>query len=335
MPYERKIFHRDEKCLNCDYPIVGDFCGKCGQKAHIHKDSSWHMLLHFIADYFHYDNKFWRTIKILFSKPGQITIDYIKGKRARYLNPIQLYIFVTTVFFILFFYSFSKEDGLSNLVKIKRTDTVVDSVTVTAHSINAGLDSLVSVNKDSLKSIEVKDIKPKYLTKYLADQKKLAPNLRDGKVKSYFLTHLYDGLQKTNEKDNYKEKMKDMFMHNIPKMLFFLMPIFAFLLYLTYVNYKIYYVDQLIFSLHFHSMIFLIYTLSFFINIPLALIDLDTAFDVLVLFGLLLYLYKSMRRVFPSSRWKTILKFFLIICSYLFVCFIVFLITALLTVMYI
>lgn len=103
MAYQRKIHHRDEHCLNCGYPIVGDYCAKCGQKAHLHKDSFWHMVVHFAGDYFHYDNKFWLTLKTLVLAPGQITLDYNSGKRARYLNPIQLYIFITTVFFILFY----------------------------------------------------------------------------------------------------------------------------------------------------------------------------------------------------------------------------------------
>jgi len=91
----------EEHCLNCGEELHGRYCSHCGQKAGLRKDSFGHMVVHFIGDYFHYDNKFWTTFKALITKPGQVTLDYIEGRRARYLNPIQLYIFVVTVIVLL------------------------------------------------------------------------------------------------------------------------------------------------------------------------------------------------------------------------------------------
>ncbi len=87
MAFQEKEYHHEENCLNCGYPLIGKFCGNCGQKAFLHKDSFWHMASHFIGDYFHYDSKFWITLKTLFTKPGIVTLEFIQGKRVKYLTP--------------------------------------------------------------------------------------------------------------------------------------------------------------------------------------------------------------------------------------------------------
>ncbi len=123
MPFRSKEFHKEENCLNCGLPLMGKYCAECGQKAFLHKDSFWHMTLHFVGDYFHYDSKFWTTLKTLFTKPGLATLEYIHGKRAKYLNPVQLYIFVTTVFFLLFF-AFSSGNEKSAVAQDKQVSEV-------------------------------------------------------------------------------------------------------------------------------------------------------------------------------------------------------------------
>ena len=57
-------------------------------------------MVHFVGHYFHYDSKFWQTLKLLFSEPGKLTLAYWNKQRNRYLQPISLYIFLSIVFFL-------------------------------------------------------------------------------------------------------------------------------------------------------------------------------------------------------------------------------------------
>jgi len=61
------------------------------------------MMVHAVADYFHFEHKFFGTIKPLVFKPGKLTVEYVAGKRASFLHPIKLYIFISIVFFIVIF----------------------------------------------------------------------------------------------------------------------------------------------------------------------------------------------------------------------------------------
>lgn len=91
--------HSHERdCLNCETPLAGDYCSHCGQRAHVHRTLSafFHDLLHGVL---HFEGKIWKTLPLLVWKPGELTRDYIDGKRARYVSPIALFLFCVFLMF--------------------------------------------------------------------------------------------------------------------------------------------------------------------------------------------------------------------------------------------
>ncbi|MGX7953344.1 DUF3667 domain-containing protein [Tsuneonella sp. HG249] len=88
-------------CLNCGTVLVGPHCHACGQRAHVHRTlrAFFHDLLHGVL---HFEGKTWRTIPLLVWQPGRLTREYIDGRRARYVSPIALFLFVVFLSFALF-----------------------------------------------------------------------------------------------------------------------------------------------------------------------------------------------------------------------------------------
>lgn len=88
----------ESACLNCATPLVGSHCHACGQAAHVHKTigAFFHDLLHGV---FHFEGKIWRTLPMLVTKPGQLTREYIDGRRASYVSPIALFLFCVFLLF--------------------------------------------------------------------------------------------------------------------------------------------------------------------------------------------------------------------------------------------
>jgi hypothetical protein len=88
-------------CLNCGTLLRGPHCHACGQRAHVHRTlgAFFHDLLHGVL---HFEGKTWRTIPMLAWQPGRLTREYIDGKRARYVSPIALFLFVVFLSFALF-----------------------------------------------------------------------------------------------------------------------------------------------------------------------------------------------------------------------------------------
>lgn len=77
------------------------FCSHCGQERIKDSESISGVLRHFAGDYFTFDSKIVNSIKPLLFKPGALTLEYETGRRARYISPLRLYIFVSILFFLL------------------------------------------------------------------------------------------------------------------------------------------------------------------------------------------------------------------------------------------
>lgn len=94
--------HTHERaCLNCGTALIGSHCYGCGQAAHIHKTlgAFFHDLLHGV---FHFEGKIWRTLPMLAWRPGRLTREYVDGRRASYVSPIALFLFVVFLTFAVF-----------------------------------------------------------------------------------------------------------------------------------------------------------------------------------------------------------------------------------------
>lgn len=90
-------------CPNCDHKLEShyDFCPSCGQENHDIRVPVGHIGYEFVEGITHFDTKVWNTLKSFFTKPGQITKEYLEGKRARYVPPPRMYIFISVIFFII------------------------------------------------------------------------------------------------------------------------------------------------------------------------------------------------------------------------------------------
>ena len=91
------------QCLNCGTPVIGHYCGNCGQPLHVHRSigAFWHDILHGVL---HFEGKFWRTLPLLAWKPGELTRRYVHGERARFISPMALFLFSVFMMFAVFSY---------------------------------------------------------------------------------------------------------------------------------------------------------------------------------------------------------------------------------------
>lgn len=86
-------------CANCETPLQGAYCHACGQSAHVHR-SLLHLAEELLHGTLHFETKAWRTLPALLFQPGRLTREYIEGRRARYVSPLALFLFMV---FLMFF----------------------------------------------------------------------------------------------------------------------------------------------------------------------------------------------------------------------------------------
>lgn len=89
-------------CPTCGTHVSGKFCPGCGEKRFGAADLSIrHFFTHALGEYFHFDSKIFRSFRLLFSRPGFLTSEYLRGCRKPYLHPFQLFFVANLIYFLL------------------------------------------------------------------------------------------------------------------------------------------------------------------------------------------------------------------------------------------
>jgi len=346
-----KHYRKENNCLNCGATLQGKYCHVCGQENLEIKESFGHMMNHAISDYFHFDHQFFHTLKPLFLKPGKLTNEYMAGRRAQFLHPVKMYIFISVVFFLLVFSDSNKETKTETKEKAK---TETNAKPVSGKLVRDSIRRAIEKNKD-LSSTQKKKIEKQIdnygvikvtenydddssnnkkkrddilkftatddttLAQYHASQLKLAEADRDGFIERRWTEKALVYHEKYGKLS--KEILWEEIKHNIPKMMFLLLPLFALILRVTFWKNRKYYVEHLIYSFHLHCFLFLfiaiLMLLHMVIPIPKAINDI---IDLGAYIYVIWYIYKSLRVVYHRSRFRTITKMIGMSFMYFFAC---------------
>jgi len=340
---------RKEKiCLNCKSVIYGRFCHVCGQQNTEPKETFWSLITHFIYDITHFDGKFFETTKYLLFRPGYLAYEYLRGRRASYLNPIKMYVFTSAFFFILFF-SFIIDKDTDEAEVAQQKTVLIAERTKLRDSVNKVTDTLI---KEKLqKQIKRLNNKIRYLgqtgivkvaedpqdttynntdwtiigsskwprtvREYDSIQKKLPPQKRDvwlirtAKQKAIAINDRY----RDNEREFWR-RVNEKYTQSIPQMLFVSLPLVALILQLLYIRRKqYYYVNHVVFTVNLYIALYIL-LLFFYCFAGLFSYTGIRIFEVLATVTWIIiffYIYKSLRNFYRQRRAKTILKFVLFI----------------------
>ncbi len=102
-------------CPSCGQPRPARYCGTCGERAITADDLSLKRFLRslgaeLLPGFGDEDDspglkraggRVYRTVYTLFRYPGRLTADYIAGRRRPYLKPVQVYLTLAVVFFLI------------------------------------------------------------------------------------------------------------------------------------------------------------------------------------------------------------------------------------------
>jgi hypothetical protein len=327
---------RTEKdCLNCGTIVAGRYCQKCGQENIVTQQSFGSLTKHFIYDIFHFDGKFFDTFWLLFRRPGKVAAEYVKGRRVSYLDPIRMYLFTSAVFFLIFGSVLGNEilkgDGSSDLpLDSSERKFVLDSLQKQSleEPFNSKLQSKILLLKDSSQVVSMRTLNSfdvysfrinnrRYSSyeEYDSLQQTLPDSARGTKIQRLFVKKLFSVNNKYHgNADNVKDALKQDYIHRLPLMVFFSLPLFAILLKLLYRRRKFFYSDHAVFTLYQYIAGFILMLVMFTVG----RLEEITEWEIFnfILAGLFIYgglhLLFSMKSFYGQSWRKTILKFLLL-----------------------
>jgi hypothetical protein len=96
------------RCVSCDAPLAGAYCSECGERT-IEPDTL--TLRHFavhtvIHELLPVDSTIWRTLRLLFARPGRLSLEYAAGRRRPYVNPFRLLLIAIVVYAVISSFGF-------------------------------------------------------------------------------------------------------------------------------------------------------------------------------------------------------------------------------------
>lgn len=183
--------------------------------------------MRFMSDYFTFDSKIFKSYFPLIFKPGFLTIEYLQGKREKYIPPLRMYIFVSIALFIFW--------------------------------------RLGVVEKSTMD---------------------ISSDIRNVNWDRFFNNHM-------------------------GKIFFFLLPVFAFLTRLLHRKTSNNFLIDFIFSIHYHSFVFLLLLFYAFVSPFVRKLELfQINQSILIAMGIyaFYYLWKALYEVYGDGKFKTFIK---------------------------
>jgi hypothetical protein len=268
--------HAAGDCPNCRAVVSGNFCHECGQETVLHPPSTREFLHEFIGHYVALEGKLWKSLLLLLFRPGQLTLEYIKGRRVRYVQPLRLYLTFSLIFFAV-----AKYTG--------HDDVPAQPQRGQAPAAAAAHDK--AAKKDGL----VREDEPGEIAEGTVELRKGISNVNAhwGEQADRF----------SNMSPAERDKvMRTAFSSYVPYAVFLMMPLFALYLKVLYLGSGRRYGEHLLFALHVHGFAFLALTLLIVTPNVLGIVSF--------VLGLWLVFYTpvAMRRVYGGSRLATGLR---------------------------
>jgi len=219
-------------CANCGAPFAPArrrYCPECGQETHIKPPRLGEFLQQFGGAYFSTEGALWRTLRLLLFKPGELTRQYLAGRRKHYVLPLRLYLTISLLTLLLV--------RLAGSVNVDVEPSAPAEISKATNNMVLGIGTGKAGQRDG---VFFCDNLPAWVCKRLKRRIDIAPKAMAGEV----------------------DLIKERFLGNLGGAMFVLLPTFALWLKLVYWGRGMRYTEHLVFALHVHALWFLALALA-------------------------------------------------------------------------
>jgi hypothetical protein len=318
--FARSTKHQEsEPCRNCDTEYIGNYCPNCGQEAHTGAPTAVAFIYEFLTRNVFERGKLHRTLWHLLRYPGGLTIDFLEGRRQRFIRPVRLYIGLSVVYFLLLSFQSGSLLGHLNIAPNDKAAAKIDEKL----KAKAGK-VLIPAPPDEPAVLDEADEDTTITLPGKVDISKS----KSGVIVSGLSDQGFGGALKKRlqrimampEQERY-QVIALATLKQAPQAMFFLVPVFAFLLKILFLFRGIPYGAHLLFAFHYHSVVFL-GLISFFI--PGADAGVVTAVSI----GLVwVYLPLALRNTYGCSWIGSLFRTVTLVMAYALAIFLAFIAT--------
>jgi Protein of unknown function (DUF3667) len=224
VPNQAPVVSAPALCTNCSAALAQtrpNFCPVCGQETNIKPPLMCEFLQQFGGAYFSTEGAFWRTLKLLLTRPGELTVQYLAGRRKHYVLPLRLYLTLALLMAAVVRFAGVSVEQVDAGIKAARPDDRPKHISIDLGFGRAGVKAGVFYCEG--------------LPTWLCQRAKVRMDVDNRGLIERLHTVL------------------DRVVNNIGVIMFVLLPAFAFGLLLVYHNRHLRYTEHLVFALHLHA----------------------------------------------------------------------------------
>ncbi|MYJ74479.1 MAG: DUF3667 domain-containing protein [Gammaproteobacteria bacterium] len=295
-------------CPNCGADKQGRFCVVCGQNDRDYLRSLFPVLYQVLAETFEADSRVWRTLGALFVRPGFLSLEFSRNRRAHYLSPFRLYLFTSLLFFLVLSLTVEREgrdtDGpgliQEGASEHDKDDAVAsfDFVEADWAAIEALKRSLGEERADKIDQILARPESSPPRVLLIVGAKWLARGEGFDKPLGLFVVgQLVDVFHAPGS------VVRDRFVGYLPVAMFFVLPLYALMLKVLFVRRHRFYAEHLVFSMHVHTMAFVVF------GVGLVTPESWPAVDGILLLALTAYYFMALKRFYATGVFVAIVSF--------------------------
>lgn len=313
-------------CRNCEAPLFGPYCARCGQQVRGSARSLLTLLFDARDALIHLDSRLWRTLRALLLRPGRLTAEYFAERRAHYLPPFRLYLVVSLAFFSLAALERLKlGDGESVPLEVKEevrqeVQREVAAAVEEARTAGASAEKLAvleQVAKGLSKRADAGDGAPEATRRMDVPPEKSCEQIEvSGSPR--LQAALIDACKR-----NLADKGRGLWRSvaaNIPRMMFVFLPLMALFLKAIYWRPRRFYVEHLVFFLHAHAAVFLVALAAMGLRALARWLGADGLAGLIAFTAWTYatwYVYRALRVTYGQGRALTLAKFLALGVTYL------------------
>lgn len=306
-------------CENCQTPLLGVFCHRCGQSDRSLDLSFGAFARDWLGSVFGFDGRVWRTLSLLLIRPGRLSHEYLQGRRASYVSPLRLYFFVSLAAFLVL----TAADG--SLVNVSKGDQDAVDLTLDLETLDLE-DPLAETPEpqsepDGASQEESPLAPPASSEEGPEDPESLneAADMQSSETVADSVETTADAFEAATEDfveravetaTGNRDQFKKEFAKNLPKAVFVLVPFYAVLLKLFFRRRYRSFVQHLVVSLHLHTTAFVLIALGNVADLVLQLggsnSDPGSSLATLIL---VIHTFMSLRQAYGDRRRVLMLKY--------------------------
>lgn len=271
-------------CKNCNEELTGKkhYCSNCGQKS-IPDVNLKYIISDFFDNYFYFDSKLIKSIGSLLVKPGNLSLEFLHGKRKSYLPPARLYVTLSVLFFFLITFSASLPF---------HHDPIEDTVET---SFIYG-DKKIAIAPEKYQELKNSNGLDVYIQDSLG-------------VKEEFGVFIVNKmLAAQHDSKSFKEAV----INQTSIFLLLFIPFMALIYKWTFSRNKYGYIKHMVFNIHFNSFVIILLILN-----KLALLFTDHYIRIiLIMFLSLIYLFIALKKFYQRKWWVVAYKMVFLFFGY-------------------